>query len=192
MLKRLLCIIFLMIITLNFSGCSGDGRIDKAALAETVSAAKGKDGLSYSFYIISSGEKPQITTVSADSFENACSLVKKESIPNVSLAKMELMIFDDSLSIEVLERDLKYISTQAELSPLIELCLADSEALKYLYENKEAPKEFEELIALSKRQNDFVKTECLTVFNSLKSGCVSLPSISCKPELSAEFRDIYV
>lgn len=181
----------LVFVMLLFSGCSDEKRIDRAALAETVSVSIENGKVSYNFFMLNGEEDVKLTTINAESFSQAYFLAKEKYKPNLSLAKLELVIFDEKISDKVFKDDIEYLSKNDTLSPLVMVTLADLKTLKSMSDNKDIPKQVEELIMLVKKKTSETKINTLSIFNSFKSKAFSyfyIPYINSDKELNVDFR----
>lgn len=193
--RKFLCLVIAVMSALLFTGCSDSKKIDKASIAETVTVRQTGGQTIYTFYLLSSSENVKSVSVFANSLESACYLAKENYIPNLSLSKFELFLADENLSFDILKTDLQFISSEYYLSPLIMVTLADGNAIKYISESKEAPKEVEEHLMLLKNKNNETDINSLSVFNSIyskKQNEFSMACINYEDELSVSARKISV
>ena len=100
------------------SGCNNSRQIETASIIKNVSVDRRGGQVVYTFYRLSSSEKPWGIDVPADSFEQACALARERYIPNLSLAKLELLMLSEDVYRQVMQDDVDYISTQASFSPI--------------------------------------------------------------------------
>lgn len=188
MTKKII-LILLCISLILFSGCSGSKQVDKASIAETVTVGE-KDGkICYTFYLLSSSDKPVFTSVFADSFEQACARAKSEYIPNLSLSKLELFITEQRTADKILKTDIKYISEKPYFSPLMYVTLCDENLIEKFTSDKKLPESTEEYIILLKKNNMDVCLNSLSIFNKFSSGTnteFSVSYINSDKELKAE------
>ncbi len=168
------------------SGCGSSHKIETAAVIENVSVDSRGGQIYYTFFRLTGGDTPDGTEIPADSFEQACDLARREYIPNLSLAKLELLMINRDICGEVLKRDIEYISTQSSFSPMAYFTLCDSQTLKSVCENTSVQQLIEEQLALCKSQNADVNISYLSLFNSYSradSGDVTVPYVSCDGEI---------
>lgn len=190
MIKYGLCSV-LIIILLMFSGCSDDKRIDKALLAETVSVSVDKQNFEYTFYMLGSEDKVKSVSIKANSFSQAYFRAKEKYIPNLSLAKLELFIFDEKISYDKLKSDVEYVAHSDSISPLAMITLADGKAIKYVNETKEAPENIKQLIFQIKKKLPKLRNNILSIFNNFNrrtSEIFCVPYINSDKELNVDFR----
>lgn len=188
MAKKIL-LIFLCVLSILFSGCSSSKQVDKASIAETVTAGE-KDGrICYTFYLLSSSDTPVFTSVFADSFEQACTKAKSEYIPNLSLSKLELFITEEKIMDKTLKSDIKYISEKPYFSPLLYVTLCDDSLVEKFVNDKKLPEQVEEHIVLIKNKNKDISLNCLSIFNNFFSDInkeFSVSYINFDKEIKAE------
>lgn len=182
-------LIFLCISSIFFTGCSSSKQVDKASIAETVTAGE-KDGkICYTFYLLSSSDTPVFSSVFADSFEQACTKAKSEYIPNLSLSKLELFITEERIADKTLKSDIKYISEKSYFSPLMYVTLCDENLAEKFVNDKKLPEQVEEHIILIKNKNNDISLNSLSIFNNFFSGTnkeFSVSYINSKEEIKAE------
>lgn len=190
MYKKLMCVVISALL-LMLTGCKGTKQIDKASIAETVTV----DENTYTFYLLSGEDAPQGVSVDAVSFEEACNLAKKKYIPNLSLSKLELLIINEKIYKDVLEKDIEYISEQPEFSPLMYVTLSDKNTIELISKDKKVPTLIEEQIIQLKNNNDDVNTNSLSIFNNFSSSLndeFSVSYINSNKEIKAEKIEISV
>ena len=182
-------LIFLCISSIFFTGCSSSKQVDKASIAETVTAGE-KDGkICYTFYLLSSSDTPVFTSVFADSFEQACTKAKSEYIPNLSLSKLELFITEERIADKTLKSDIKYISEKPYFSPLMYVTLCDENLAEKFVNDKKLPEKVEEHIILIKNNNNDISLNSLSIFNNFFSDTnkeFSVSYINSNEEIKAE------
>lgn len=182
-------LVLVLIISAVFSGCSGEKQIDRAALAETVTAGERGGQIFYTFYMLSSSDKTEFISVPAESFEEACLLAEKKYIPNISLSKLELFITEEKIMKKTLKNDIDYIARTSRLSPLMYVTLCDEELIGRFAGDKEIAKLTEEHIILLKNKSKDVCLNSLSIFNNFysdRNGEFSVSYINSKDELKAE------
>ena len=188
MTKRII-LIFICISSIFFTGCSSSKQVDKASIAETVTAGE-KDGkICYTFYLLSSSDTPVFTSVFADSFEQACIKAKSEYIPNLSLSKLELFITEERIMDKTLKNDVKFISEKPYFSPLMYVTLCDENLVEKFVNDKKLPEQIEEHIILIKNKNNDISLNSLSIFNNFFSGTnkeFSVSYINSEKEIKAE------
>lgn len=181
--------IFLCILSVLFTGCSSSKQVDKASIAETVTAGE-KDGrICYTFYLLSSSDTPVFTSVFADSFEQACTKAKSDYIPNLSLSKLELFITEERIADNTLKTDIKYISENPYFSPLMYVTLCDENLAEKFVNDKKLPEQVEEYIILLKNKNNEISLNSLSIFNNFYSDTnkeFSVSYINSEKEIKAE------
>ena len=146
-------LLFLAVLLLLLTGCQSARRIETAAVIENVCVQKSGGQLCYTFYRLTDSEKPDSVAVPASSFEEARRLAESSYIPHMTLAKLELLLIEQSVSREVMENDVAYIATQASFSPTAHVALCDEKTLQRLRRDTGAQKQIEQQIdQLSKIQ----------------------------------------
>ncbi len=189
--KKILLLLLLAAVTLT--GCRNSHQIENAAVIENVSVSTRSGRLYYTFYPLTDSEKPGSVTVPAESFEEARSLAASRYIPNMTLAKLELLLIGIDVKKEVMRRDIEYISTQASISPVASVALCDGKTLERLEKETSAQQTIRRQIAGLKRDDPGVKTDYLSVFNSYAKGGskgFKVPLITCDGELRVSERTI--
>lgn len=184
MLKKVAAVICLLPVLL--CGCKNSHRIETAAIIENVSVELKDNALHYTFYILSDSETPDSVSVPANSFEEARELARRDYIPNMSLAKLELLLIHREVGEEVLKNDIEYISTQASFSPVAYVALCDGGTLEKMKESADVRKWIERQIILCKNNNPEVNINYLSVFNSCARGenkGILVPLITAEDEL---------
>ncbi len=192
-MKRLLSVL-LLFITVIFSGCDSSHKIETAAIIENVSVTREHGQLYYTFYKLSSEEKPQKTSIPASSFEEACKLAGEKYIPHLSLAKLRLLLVHRDLKDSVMQRDISYISTQTYFSPVAYVALCDSEALRKTGESPKLLSTVEEELRLCRKNNPSVRLDYLSIFNSLQrdnGNGVEIAYLNSENELKADTEKIF-
>ena len=189
--KRLIlllaCILFL------FTACTNSKPIDKASIAESVTVDENNGNTEYTFYLLSSKETPEKTTIKAESFEQACKLAKEKYIPDLSLAKLELYMVNEKIYKDVLRKDVEYISTQAFFSPQLYVTLSDKNSIENMSEEKEQSEKIEEQIVLLKNKKKSVNISCLSIVNNYSDEKVDnfkIPYVSTQNAMRAEAEKI--
>lgn len=191
-MKRSMAAIFLLA-TLLLTGCDQSHRIETAAVIENVSVSKTDGQLVYTFYRLSSADVPPKISIPANSFEEACRLAKEKYIPHLTLAKLRLLLVSSQLKNDVMQKDISYISTQTYFSPVAYVALCDEKTLKKVGESAKVLNELEQQILLCQKQNPQVKTDYLSIFNSLQrknGGEVSIAYINSEKELKTDVEKI--
>lgn len=179
----------LCISSILFTGCSSSKQVDKASIAETVTVGEKDDKICYTFYMLSSSDTPVFTSVFADSFEQACAKAKREYIPNLSLAKLELFITEERIMDKTLKSDVKYISEKPYFSPLMYVTLCDENLPARFANDKKLPEKTEEHIILLKKNNKDISLNSLSIFNNFYSDNnkeFSVSYINSDKEIKAE------
>lgn len=192
---RLTALIFITILLLSFSGCSSSKQIDKASLANMITADKKNGKTFYSFYILEESEEVNCVEVQAKNFENAYSLAKEKYIPNLSLAKLEFFVMNENIYKTNLKKDISYISQQSFISPKIKVSLSDANTMKFIAKTKDASKKINEHIILLKNKNNYVCIDALGIFNnynSLKDKYFLVSYIKSKNDIEAVTKNIYL
>lgn len=186
-------LILLCILSILFTGCSGSKQIDKASIAETITAGE-KDGKTcYTFFLLSSSDSPVFTSVFAESFEEACEKAKSEYIPNLSLSKLELFITEEKIMGKTLKNDIKYMSEKPYFSPLMYVTLCDENLTEKLENDKMLPKQVEEHLVLIKNKNKELSVNSLSIFNNFFSDSnkeFSVSYINSKNEIKVETKKL--
>lgn len=192
MLKKLAFIIFAAVLCAPLAGCSDDARIDRAAMAQAVTVRKTDGGADYTFYTLSSDDEGAIT-VNAQNFEEAAAIAKDGYAPNLSLARLEILIYEDKIGFEFMQRDFEYISADYRLSPLITVALADERAFEGFAEKSRSFEALEEQIILLKNENADIDYKLLSVYNKNKSDNpqgVIMPYITGEGQMKCEILKI--
>lgn len=185
--KFLIGLICLLMIFLQ--GCKSSKQIDVASLAETVTINQTSDGLSYTFYIIDSGNAKNPVSIKANSLSDAVQKAKMSYIPNLSMSKLELLLINENAYLQVMRSDIAFVSSRYDISPLLYVSLCDDGTMKFFSKNKEGLKTIEDHIMLLKNKNDKVKTNSLSIYNSFAGDNKRefyVSYINSKNELKAE------
>ncbi len=184
--------ILLTVVTAVFSGCSNSRQIETASIIKNVSVDRRGGQVVYTFYRLTSEEKPWGIDVPADSFEQACALAGEKYIPNLSLAKLELLMLSEDVYEQVMQDDVDYISTQASFSPIAYVTICDDGAIDRIKETNRTQTLIEEQLILLKKNNPSVNINYLSIFNNFaREGeeSFTVPYISSKKELKvSEFK----
>lgn len=162
--KTLVSIMCLLMMFLQ--GCKSSKQIDVASLAETVTINQTADGLSYTFYIIDSGNAANSVSITAKSLSDAINQAKNSYIPNLSLSKLELLLINENAYSEILKSDIAFVSSRYDISPLSYVSLCDKDTMKIFSKAKDGLNTIEEHIMLLKNKNNEVKINSLSIFNS--------------------------
>lgn len=162
--KTLVSIMCLLMMFLQ--GCKSSKQIDVASLAETVTINQTADGLSYTFYIIDSGNAANSVSITAKSLSDAINQAKNSYIPNLSLSKLELLLINENAYSEILKSDIAFVSSRYDISPLSYVSLCDNHTMKIFSKAKDGLNTIEEHIMLLKNKNNEVKINSLSIFNS--------------------------
>lgn len=162
--KTLISIMCLLMMFLQ--GCKSSKQIDVASLAETITINQTADGLSYTFYIIDSGNAANSVSITAKSLSDAINQAKISYIPNLSLSKLELLLINENAYSEILKSDIAFVSSRYDISPLSYVSLCDNDTMKIFSKAKDGLNTIEEHIMLLKNKNNEVKINSLSIFNS--------------------------
>ena len=162
--KKLTALLLLLPVVL--SGCIASRQIESAAVIETVSVSRQGGSQLYTFFRLTDSDSPDAVSVSAESFEQALQLAAAQYIPNLSLAKLELLLYQTDVERKALRADIDYISTQASFSPVACLALCDENVLRRLRQKTETQSLIKQQLILCKNQNPTVQLDYLSVFNS--------------------------
>lgn len=165
-MRRFCVIILVFLLSVSFSGCSYETRIDKAAIAETVTVQKGENGFIYTFYMLSNSDFPEYTSVEGTSFEQACETARQKYIPDLSLTNLELFIVSEDIYSLTLYDDVCFMAAQYYISPRTCVAVADEETMHFISEKKEAPEKIKKYIILKKNNNKELNDSLLSIFNS--------------------------
>lgn len=103
--------------------------------------------------------------MAADSFADACRLAREKYIPQLSLAKLELLMIEEDVYREVLQNDVEYISTESSFSPVAYVTLCDRRAMEQLRKTNRTQTLMEEQLRLLKSNRPEVCINYLSVFN---------------------------
>ena len=184
--------ILLTVVTAVFSGCSNSRQIETASIIKNVSVDRRGGQVVYTFYRLTSAQKPWGIDVPADSFEQACALAGEKYIPNLSLAKLELLMLSEDVYEQVMQDDVDYISTQASFSPIAYVTICDDGAIDRIKETNRTQTLIEEQLILIKKNNPSVNINYLSIFNNFaREGeeSFTVPYISSEKELKvSEFK----
>ena len=184
--------ILLTVVTAVFSGCSNSRQIETASIIKNVSVDRRGGQVVYTFYRLTSEEKPWGIDVPADSFEQACALAGEKYIPNLSLAKLELLMLSEDVYEQVMQDDVDYISTQASFSPIAYVTICDDGAIDRIKETNRTQTLIEEQLILINKNNPSVNINYLSIFNNFaREGeeSFTVPYISSEKELKvSEFK----
>ena len=186
-------LVLLCVLPLIFTGCRSSHQIENAAVIEEVSVNYQDGQLYYTFYPLTDSGKPEAVAVPAESFEQARSLAEQRYIPNLTLAKLGLLLIEQNVDSEVMRGDIYYISTQASVSPVALVALCDSRTLERLKSDSSARRTIGRQIARLRRDDPEIKTDYLSVFNCYarrRSGGFYVPLITCGGELRASRQKI--
>ena len=184
--------ILLTVVTVIFTGCSNSRQIETASIIKNVSVDRRGGQVVYTFYRLTSEEKPWGIDVPADSFEQACALAGEKYIPNLSLAKLELLMLSEDVYEQVMQDDVDYISTQASFSPIAYVTICDDGAIDRIKETNRTQTLIEEQLILINKNNPSVNINYLSIFNNFaREGeeSFTVPYISSEKELKvSEFK----
>ena len=192
-MRAKLSILLLCLILPVFSGCQSSRKIETASIIENVSISEDNGQIYYTFYVLSSGDKPKGIRIPSDSFKSACLLAEKEYIPNLSLSKLELLMIEDSVLEYTLKSDIEYISAQPFFSPVAYVTLCDKKTIEKFDENNAEQDLIEEQLILLKNNNPEVCIDYLSVFNHFASDRISdftVGYVTCEHELKISERKI--
>ncbi len=192
-MRAKLSILLLCLILPVFSGCQSSRKIETASIIENVSISEDNGQIYYTFYVLSSGDKPKGIRIPSDSFKSACLLAEKEYIPNLSLSKLELLMIEDSVLEYTLKNDIEYISAQPFFSPVAYVTLCDKKTIEKFDENNAEQDLIEEQLILLKNNNPEVCIDYLSVFNHFASDRISdftVGYVTCEHELKISERKI--
>ena len=192
-MRAKLSILLLCLMLPLFSGCQSSRKIETASIIENVSISESGGQIYYTFYVLSSGDKPKGIRIPSDSFESACLLAEKEYIPNLSLSKLELLMIEDSVLEYTLKNDIEYISAQPFFSPVAYVTLCDKKTTERFDEDTGVQDLIEEQLILLKNNNPEVSIDYLSVFNRFASGKTddfTVGYVTCEDELKISERKI--
>ena len=192
-MRAKLSILLLCLILPVFSGCQSSRKIETASIIENVSISEDNGQIYYTFYVLSSVDKPKGIRIPSDSFKSACLLAEKEYIPNLSLSKLELLMIEDSVLEYTLKNDIEYISAQPFFSPVAYVTLCDKKTIEKFDENNAEQDLIEEQLILLKNNNPEVCIDYLSVFNHFASDRISdftVGYVTCEHELKISERKI--
>lgn len=192
MYKKILLI--LLPVVLLFTGCQNARQIETASIIENVSVDRSEDGVVYTFYLLGSGDKPDGVSVPAESFEQACSLARQSYIPNLSLAKLELLMLSESVYEQVMQDDVAYIATQPSFSPIAYVTLCDHGAIEAVEKDTAAQRTIEQQLILIKDEHPSVSIDYLSIFNRFAQNNregFTVPMVRSEKELKVEEMHIY-
>lgn len=187
MLRRIMCFALCFCI-LPLSGCSKARHIDSAALAETITVERRGSAKIYTFYLLSGKEKPWGIEIEADRFEEAKRLAETVYIPNMSMAKLKLMLIEQEIAEPQLFEDVAFAASDAVFSPLSYVALCDSDLLGQMKKRKDLPELIEKELILIKNNNENINIDFLSVFNEFArqgSGGFEMTLVNSENELKA-------
>ena len=185
-MRRGISILLIICTAVMFSGCDNSRQIETASIIKNVSVDRRGGEVVYTFYRLSSDEKPWGIDVPADSFEEACLLAEEKYIPNLSLAKLELLMLSEDVYRDVMRDDVDYISTQASFSPIAYVTLCDDGTIDRIRETNRTQTLIEEQLLLLKKNNPSVNINYLSIFNKFAGeggDSFKVPFISSEKEL---------
>ena len=185
-MRRAISILLTVAAAVMLSGCNNSRQIETASIIKNVSVDRRGGQVVYTFYRLSSSEKPWGIDVPADSFEHACALARERYIPNLSLAKLELLMLSEDVYRQVMQDDVDYISTQASFSPIAYVTLCDDGAIERIKETNRTQSLMEEQLILLKKNNPSVNINYLSIFNNFArrgEDSFTVPFISSEKEL---------
>ncbi len=188
MLRRFLCLALCLGI-IPLSGCSKARHIDSAALAETITVEQREGSKVYTFYLLSGREKPWGIEIEAERFEEAKRLAETVYIPNMSMAKLKLMLIEKEIADSELFEDVSFAASDAVFSPLSYVALCDGDLLDKMKKQKELPELIEKELILIKNNNESVNIDFLSVFNEFarkESNGFEMTFVNSEKELKAE------
>ena len=179
-------LVILCLVPMLFAGCKNSHRIESASVIENVSVESKSGQLFYTFYLLTDSDEPEAVEIPADSFKKARSLAGSRYIPNMTLAKLELLLIAENVDREIMRGDIEYISTQASFSPIAKVALCDGGALAKVRKSVSAQTMIEKQIILCKNNHPEVNSDYLSVFNCYadkKSDSFSVPFVTASDEL---------
>lgn len=192
MLKKF-TVLFLAL-TLLLTGCQSSRRIETAAVIENVSVHRENGRLIYTFYPLTDSRDPKAIAIPAASFEEAKELGERQYIPNMTLAKLELLLIHSDVCGDAMRRDIDYISTQSSFSPVAYVALCDSGTLSMLRHDSSVQQEVKRQIDLCRQENRDVKYCYLSVYNSYARGNgngFSVPLLTAEDELRVGTQKVF-
>ena len=157
-------LVILCLVPMLFAGCKYSHRIESASVIENVSVESKSGQLFYTFYLLTDSDEPEAVEIPADSFKEARSLAGSRYIPNMTLAKLELLLIAENVDREIMRGDIEYISTQASFSPIAKVALCDGGALAKVRKSVSAQTMIEKQIILCKNNHPEVNSDYLSVF----------------------------
>ncbi len=192
-MPRKISILLLSLSLIFSSGCRNSRQIENAAIIENVSVTVEGGQIRYTFYRLSEGEKPWGVTVRAESFEKACKKAREMYIPNMSLAKLELLMINERLQSRIMKQDVEYISQNSFFSPIAYVTLCDGKTMRKLDAEERVQDVIEEQLILLKKNKPQVCIDYLSVFNHLERECEGfyVPLIRCDGEIRVTAKRIY-
>ena len=113
-------------------------------------------------------------------------LAEEKYIPNLSLAKLELLMLSEDVYRDVMRDDVDYISTQASFSPIAYVTLCDDGTIDRIRETNRTQTLIEEQLLLLKKNNPSVNINYLSIFNKFAGeggDSFTVPFISSEKEL---------
>lgn len=185
-MRAKLCIIIICLNALLLTGCQSSRKIETASIVENVSISEENGSICYTFYVLSSSDKPRGYKITADSFKKARELAENKYIPNMSLSKLELLMIEDSLIDRALKTDIEYISTQSSFSPTAFVMLCDRKTLDEFADKTDKQDLIEKQLVLLKKNNPEICINYLSVFNRFESDKIkefTVGYVTCKNEL---------
>ena len=188
-MKIKLALLICLLCCLSMQGCQTSRQLETAAVIQSVGVSRINGQLCYTFYKLSSDEKPPKTVVPASSFEEACRKAGEQYIPHFSLAKLKMLLVHRELVKEVMRRDMEYISTRTYFSPVAYVCVCDDSALKALGGSAEEQREAEQQLLLCRQRHPKVKLSYISIYNCMRKNHgndFDIVYLSSEKELRAE------
>ena len=179
-------LVILCLVPMLFAGCKNSHRIESASVIENVSVESKSGQLFYTFYLLTDSDEPEAVEIPADSFKEARSLAGSRYIPNMTLAKLELLLIAENVDREIMRGDIEYISTQASFSPVAYVTLCDSGALEKVKHSAHAQEWIEKQLLLCKSNHPEMCINYLSVFNRYaddRCDCFFVPYVTAGEEL---------
>ena len=161
-MKRILVVLMLLVF-LMFTGCSDNKRIDKAEVVKFITAQTEKNENKYTFYLLTGEQKP--VSVEALDLAEAKKLVKKDYLPELSLSRLEMIIYEEKFDENLMLDDVNHLKKSYSVSPLTKILLANKKTLGEIEEDEKKVDEYNEALIRYKKDNKDSDTELLSVYN---------------------------
>ena len=161
-MKKLI-LLFILILVFILPGCSDNTRIDRAEVVKCITAQDAWGKNIYTFHLLTDEKEP--VSVEAVDYVQAMENVKKDYLPDLSLARLEIIIYEENFDKNTMFNDLTRIKRDYSVSPSVKLSLADKKTFAKIEENESNIDEYKEAIIRKENENEEVVSELLSVYN---------------------------